>query len=299
MRNSSGCPQARVDNINFGSGSLLWTNSGTSSNSSTMLVTTNFYGVADHDTLPSGSDVHLVDSHFGSWGGIGSYGDQSWVAADTFGLAGNFFVENNLTSSIIFPLVDSEGATGSTASSGGGRMVARYNHVTGTGNLVAVCAGHGTDSEGRPRGMRELECYHNALTETSTSMGLLLGARSGGLLSFDNTISIPGGTAAEYISLFAYRRAGNSTPWGFGAGLGGYDTNDGTTYASGTATGGNGSTTLIDTSKSWTVNQWQSSGSPYSVTDTTTGCASEILSNTSNTLTVIPVYAKFRAVHGF
>ena len=55
--------------------------------------------------------------------------------------------------------------------------------------------------------------------------------------------------------------------------------------ASGTASGGNGSTTLTDSSQSWTTNQWFSSGSVYSLYDSTANFVSEIVSNTATVIT--------------
>jgi len=52
-------------------------------------------------------------------------------------------------------------------------------------------------------------------------------------------------------------------------------------YQSGKHTGPSGATTLTDSSKNWTPNQWQN----YTVTNTTTGGIGLIVSNTSNTLT--------------
>lgn len=56
--------------------------------------------------------------------------------------------------------------------------------------------------------------------------------------------------------------------------------------ASGTYSGTTGSTSFIDSTQSWTTNQWvNSSGSPYVLADTTQGWACEIGSNTSDTIT--------------
>ena len=288
--NGSGCPQLRVDNVNFGSGATVWTVGGNGTNASSMIVTDNFYGVADHNTLPSGSNVHLFNSYFSGWAGTGLYGDESWVAADTFGASGNFFAENNMFYTSTFPLSDTETPIGgSTTLTGGGRQVVRYNIINASGNLVAGCYGHGTDSFGRPRGMREVECYGNTITVTGGACQSTVGSRSGAGISYGNVMSVAGGNCNQYVNLFAERRSASFSPWGFGAGQGGYDTNDGTTYASGTTTGGNGTTTLTVSGTPWTINEWQDSGEPYSVVDTTSGCSSEIISNTTSALTVISI----------
>jgi len=56
--------------------------------------------------------------------------------------------------------------------------------------------------------------------------------------------------------------------------------------ASGTATGGS-TTTLVDTSKSWTINQWAG----YFVSDSTQGETPGVISNTANTLNFFAVVA--------
>jgi hypothetical protein len=286
---SSGCPQARIDNIQFGSGSQIW-GAGNGSNSGSMLVGTNFYGVIDHSTLPNGSVAHLFTMYHSSWLGVGSYGDNSWASPDSLGGASNFFAENNVFYSTIVPLNDSEQNIGSTTLQGGGRNVVRFNEVFTSSSANFMCGGHGTDSNGRPRGIREVECYGNTWTNTNASCCdiSVSSIRSGVLYDFNNTAVVSTNLSA-WLNLSEFRRFASYSPWGFGAGSGSWDDNDGTTYASGTATGGNGSTTLTVSGTPWSTNQWQDSGDPYSVTDTTTGCSSEIVSNTSNALTFIVI----------
>lgn len=286
--NSSGCPNMRLDNVEFGNGSVQWTDSG---NATGLITTTGFYGVLDHNTVPTGSNIHLADVNFGAWLGTGQYGDNSWAQPDSFGTASNLFFENNVFYTLDIPMVDMETAIGSSALEGGGRYVARYNEGYITGSNGWLISNHGTDTSGRIRSLRSIEAYGNTVTVTGTgSQQIALTAiRGGSLIEWGNSLNLNTETAQYYIGLANYRRFGSYSPWGYGAGNGSYDTNDGTTYASGTATGGNGTTTLQDTSKSWTTNQWQDSGDPYSVTDTTSGCASEIISNTSNTLTTMGV----------
>ena len=57
-----------------------------------------------------------------------------------------------------------------------------------------------------------------------------------------------------------------------------------TVYAAGLMTGGTGSPSLTDGTKSWSTNQWVASGNPYSLLDVTTGNSYEIGANTSNTV---------------
>ncbi len=57
-----------------------------------------------------------------------------------------------------------------------------------------------------------------------------------------------------------------------------------TLYASGTFTGSSGSTSFVDSTKSWDTNQWVSHGVAYILADITQGWACEIGSNTANTV---------------
>ena len=289
---ASGCPNLRVDNINLGLGATVWNDGGggTGSNAATGIAVDDFFGVADHNTIPTGSQMRLVDVHFSAWAGTGQYGDNSWAAADTFGTAQAFFAENNTFYGTITPLTDTESAPGgSLIYRGGGRIVARYNHITFTGNGTAG-ATTTVLTGGRARGGRQLECYDNTITCSSGNCQSTMGLRSGPGISYANVNSVSGGNFVQYINLYAVRRAAGYSPWGFGDGTGCYDDNaggtcPGTVSVSGTATGGS-ATTLVDTGKTWTVNQWQSS-SPYGVHDITQSCGSEILSNTATTLTII------------
>jgi hypothetical protein len=59
-----------------------------------------------------------------------------------------------------------------------------------------------------------------------------------------------------------------------------------TLYAAGTHTGASGTTTLTDSAKNWTTNQWAMPGHGYSVIDLTqSGLSNQIGANTSNTIT--------------
>lgn len=103
----------------------------------------------------------------------------------------------------------------------------------------------------------------------------------------------------QATNIVAYRTfAGMPPNWGYCAGQGPYDDNDGTVYYSGTI--GSVSTTggqLVITdsgSPGWSTNQWFTNGNPYSFVDTSVTVAGigspghpgyEISSNTSNAVT--------------
>lgn len=282
---SGGHPYFFPNNIYFNGG---WNETGNGSNAASMIVVDNAYGAASHISTSSGSDVRLMDAHFSAYLGIGQYGDNSWAQPDTIGTGNEFYLESYLDYTATHPAEDTESlAGGSTSNAGGGRLVNRYGVYIASGNTTGPCYGHGTDSFGRPRGMRHLECNNIFVVYQSASQSLM-GLRSGFGYSFGNIVwASP--SVNQYINLFAERRSASFSPWSFGAGLGSYDTNDGTTYYTGTASGGNGSTTLTVSTTPWTTNEWQDAGDPYSVVDTTSGCSSEIISNTSNTLTTIGI----------
>jgi hypothetical protein len=293
---TSGCPNIRVDHLVVPAapswGALV-------SESATLIVTDNVFGVMDHNSLylddPNTYIYELVNFNNSAWQGVGQYGDNSWVAPDTFGTSQTLYVETNyfeMHRGNLFPITETEGGFG-IAAEGGGRVACRFNTAVG---LRSMCVNHGTESNGRPRGGRQMEFYKNSLSCPSSSYpgcwnnGMLVGAsvRSGSLLSIANSFSGPGPN--EFASLVEYRSLQNiSAPWKGCDGSGPYDKNDGTVYASGTFTSASGGTwTVTDSSKSWTTDQWVSNGSPYSVHDVTTGDGSEIRSNTSNTLSGRP-----------
>jgi hypothetical protein len=291
---ASGCPSIRVDHLVFPA-SPSW--GGLTQPSSTMVVTDNVFGVMDHNSgyLDDPSAYYeFVNFNHSAWQGVGQYGDNSWASANTFGSNQVLYVETNyfeLRRGNLFPITEAEGGFGITAE-GGGRVACRFNRGVG---LRSMCANHGTESNGRPRGGRQMEFYKNSMSCPSSSYpacwnnGMLSGAgvRSGSLLSIAN--SFTGGGINSFASISEYRAQQNiSSPWGACDGTGAYDNNDGTLYASGTFTSVSGGWTVTDSTKSWTADQWVSNGSPYSVHDLTTGEGSEIRASGTNTLSGDP-----------
>ena len=159
-------------------------------------------------------------------------------------------------------------------------------------------AWHGTESNGRPRSSRAWEFYGNTITcPASTECQEAIGARGGTGLTWGNT-TIFGSSAGmhQLISLATYRTQGNpgNTSWqGACDGSSAYDSNDGTTYFSGTVSSWNSGTSVLTVSGSpgWTTNQWAGSnitnGTPYSLHDVTQSNGTEISANGSNTLTLV------------
>lgn len=167
----------------------------------------------------------------------------------------------------------------------GARYVVRY--INGTNVWVEA---HGSESGG-VRGTRALESYMNTFYGNGvTDYGHNM--RSGSGVIFSNLFLNLNG-AANAMHLDAYRKTVLAIPWGEATGDNPIDSNDGVTYASGTATSG-GTRTLTDNTKNWTTDQWVGYilarmtplNSGYTLlTDFRSGY---ITGNTATTITVAP-----------
>jgi len=287
---SSGCPNIRIANIILGN-AVQWNENGNGNGSAWMIVTDNVFGVLDHITLPTGSQVDFADPENSAYLGIGAYGDNSWTAPDSFGGANNLYLENNSIYVNTEAVVDCEEAPIGGAV-GGCRYVARYNHVTLSASLGGF-GNHGLDTDGRPRSGREIEVYGNTVTCILNSCGVFVGTRGGTQIVFGNTLSYTGtGFFDNFTALVVYRTGFTAAGgWGAcgntssGSTQGPFDTNDGITYYSGTTTSGSG-LTMNDATKSWTINQLVPAGAPYSVFDITQNFVAEIASNTATSITI-------------
>jgi hypothetical protein len=282
---SSGCPLMRIDNIYFGK-TTQWTAGGNGGSNATWLIRSdNVFGVIDHNTVPTGSDVVFDDNELSAYLGVGAYGDNSWAQPDTFGTERAVYMENN-SIYVTRSLSDCEIAAAGGAV-GGCRSVGRFNQVTSS-NGFGVFGLHGLDTDGRPQAGRQLEVYGNSINCILSSCNIIAGYRGGTGFTFGNTITEAGtGFFNSFASVAVYRTVFNAgAPWGACGGSSPYDTNDGVVYYSGTVAAGGGTTTLTDTTKNWTANQLVPAGAPYSVYDTTQGWWAQIASNTSNTLTI-------------
>jgi hypothetical protein len=296
---SSGMPQFRVDNIQFGNGSTQW-QYGTGSNTGEFgLIVNNVFGVADHNTSVTGSHFAFISVNLTSYLGVGQYGDNSWAQPDTMGGANNVFIENNQLYQGLWPVVENEQTYPNI---GGGRAVTRFNHITASG-IFFLTGGHGNDTDGRPRSMRTNETYGNLVNCVNDGNGNacydFVSYRGGTGLAFGNTATLGSGAVWNEIgSLATYRIMGDgwaSTGEGScgnaasGNAYGPFDQNDGTAYYTGTFGSGTSGSTLVDSgSPGWTSNQWSnpSDGYPYSVWNVTQGWVSIIQSNSSNSLSV-------------
>jgi hypothetical protein len=282
---SSGCPNVRLDNLEF----PTWSESVTGTNADWMIRTDNVFGVLDHNTIPPGTNVTLLNANHSAYLGVGAYGDNSWAQPDSFGTANNLFMENN-SIYIGGQTANDCDIADNVPDIGGCRIVGRYNSITANGSY-SVFYVHGLDTTGRPRGGRQIEAYKNSVQCTSSggcNAGMVT-FRSGTGYVWGNTMTVSsGGFYNNIATIVVYRTVFTNNPFGACGGSGPWDTNDGKVYYSGTNSSSNGSTTLTDTTKSWSTNQLTPSGAPYSVYDVTQGWWAEIASNTSNTLTIQP-----------
>jgi len=287
---ASTCPQARLDNLTVPTGSTCHVSD------SSFAGVDNMWGVADHNSIgdvQSGCNgwdfVNVTDS---SWINPGSstWGDNSWASADTFGTNEQFYVENNTFNYAFGTDVD-------YSHGGGGRFTCRFN-VFNSVTEAGACTNHGSESTGRPRGGRQEEAYENSLTCTNTSQGCAagFGNRSGVEYVWGNNFTAQSGAWFNFDAYVVdYRTfAGVGTQfgyWGECNGAGNYDTNDSTTFYTGTVTPTTG-TIFTDTAQTWTStfgsSNWAqiaaAAGTPYSVIDTTQGFGAQIQSVSGNNL---------------
>ena len=278
----SGCPNIRVDNITFPSSWDGPLRGG-------LILADGVFGVLDHNTASGVSlGPPLVQLAHSAWQGIGGYGDNSFASADTFGTSQALYIENNLLSLARGTENDVNAMGGGI---GGNRAVCRYNTFNpqaGTG----VCSSHGTSWLGRFRGQRQVEVYRNTISCPACDAGT--GVNSGTELVFENSWT---GSWNELVTLDVPRDWHSIAPWNYCDGAQPYDTNDGTTYASGTV-GTGGTTTFSDGSKNWAINQWAGSvvtnGTPYSVHDVTQNVGAAILSNTATQYSFTGTLAYFK-----
>lgn len=280
---SSGCPNLRFDNLTF----TNWTNHANAGISYGIGAIGDMFGVIDHNQVngSQGSGVALAELSNASYLGVGYYGDNSWAQPENFGSANFIFFENNTFN--YASVGDNEGSAGSGQNQGGGRVVVRYNNFYIDGANVPL-SWHGTESNGRPRSGRTWEFYENTINcAASTECLEGVGARGGAGLTWGNTVAFASRSGmSTLIDLDTYRTQGSIGGWGACDGSSPYDTNDGITYYSGTISSVSGNVITVSGSPGWTTNEWESNGSPYSVHDVTQSSGTEIVSNTSNTLTL-------------
>ncbi len=284
---AAGCPNIRWDNLTF----TNWTGHSTMiSNSYGINAASNVFGVIDHNTVSGTGTTYLHFVEFGlpTYKGVGAYGDNDWAQPENYGSADFLFMENNL--------FNAAGATENettVVATGGGRLASRFNTFTNADHWNFMHGWHGTESNGRPRSVHAFEVYRNTVTcGVGVECQQLVATRNGTGLVWGNTYNYAGGSTnlTSLVGFGLYRAEGSAAGWGACDGSGPYDTNDGTTYWSGTigsvSTISGGYQLTVNGSPGWTTNQWTATGAPYSVHDVTKNNGAEILSNGANTLNV-------------
>ena len=230
-------------------------------------------GVIDHNTFVmdrTGLPINIYDSY---WNGR-TLGDGSWAAPTGFGSSQFLFIEDNT-----FTHSDAS-QKGITDSYGGGRFVVRHNNI-----FNGLISNHGTESTGRTRGGRAMEVYNNTFTGTDLNR-FVGGVRSGGVLFHDNGISGYWGNSATF-TLQNFRNFYPFDPWGGADGTNAWDVNAPNAFFTGTAAANGANRTVTVSGVNWTTNYWAG----YAIRRTSDVCNSgsisfsEILSNTSNTIT--------------
>ena len=276
---STSCPNVRIDNNSI----TGWSESGNGLYASWLILADNVFGVVDHNFLSCSSCLAANVNH-SAYLGVGTYGDNSWASADSFGGPNALYFENNTYDSNNTSSNDCDAAPyGGTV--GGCRVTVRFNTFNNPGG--AAVTNHGTESTGRNRGGRQLEVYANTMTCLNTSFGCVpLGYRGGAAILWGDSFSTSAGSwMNSAVSFSNYRTYNSYPPWGTCDGTSPYDTNDGTVYDSGTYTGTTGSQNFVDSSKNWMTNRWVSPGSPYSIHNVTHNWGEQIQSNTATTIT--------------
>ena len=171
-----------------------------------MMMYGNVVGVLDHDYFNVSKGWGLYTFHE-SWGGKGSYGDNSWASPSTLGTQQALFVED----STFFN--DQSNGFHRYAVDGweGGRVVFRNNSF-----IACTWGNHGTESGGRQRGQRQYEVYNNTWTWDlkGNSFPSLVGTRGGVGVVFNNTANITNGYVTQLFDMTYYRATQSFAPWG-------------------------------------------------------------------------------------
>lgn len=236
--------------------------------------TRNILGLFDHTRYISPTVHHFSFTMHDMWNG-GDWGHMSYSEPVNYNGTNFVFYENNNWSFLGFYYAVLDNRYGS-------RSVVRYNQLTNSWDEM-----HGPE-EGQFRATRATLIYNNDFWSnnvTGGNIGLAVNCRSGTFLLASNTLH--GSFATARIgAIRANRMNWNNYELFYGAdGTNNFDLNfAGGPFETGTHTGTNGATILVDTNKSWSVNQWFK----YSVRNYTkvqSNQFSVVLSSTTNTMT--------------
>ena len=213
---------------------------------------TNAIGVVDHCTFTTRRPFLTV--YHPNWMG-GTFGNGSWADNPTWGSSRFLYVED-CTINVIGRV------RRSSDSDNGARYVVRHCTFNNAG-----VSGHGTEAAGR--GTKQIEIYENTFNNTTPQTGFPQ-LRSGSVMMHDNVMNgYERGMAFQTYRFFDLKQH-----WGVVTGVNGYDVNatdgplGGSLYATGTHTGPDNSTVLIDSTKTWSCAQWTTDGFAYVITNT-------------------------------
>ena len=247
------------------------------------------YGVIDHCVW----DITAGDALF-TYGGEGDQGNVSWANFSAFGTKKFLFVETNTIRSTSTNI--NRVLLGNTDTGTGARVVYRYNFMH---NILIE--DHGTEGGA----VRPVRCREQYFNEHNWSYQYTPdGQRGGNVIAHDELY-----TGQQQVNHWickpnCFRSASgrSESVWGQADGASPWDLNDdgtgnpapwgqlGHIFVAGTATWpttiSGGTATLIDATKSWTMNQWVG----YSIRNANPaaipfGLGSFVLSNTATTIT--------------
>lgn len=171
-------------------------------------------GVIDHITRTSGGPGLIFQGDQAGWAGS-AYGDGSWAASLALGTVEAIFIESGT-------FTCGAATTNAFDADGGARVVYRYNAFTN-----CAVTSHGTEGQGRGRGVRSHEVYENTFTFTSgVTADFIVWFRGGTGVMFNNTITIDCCGNLNYVAKHAnFRDTVSEPPWGKCDGTGPYDGN--------------------------------------------------------------------------
>ena len=193
-------------------------------------------------SILSPKSYYFAYSFHKNWGGSGSFGDGSWASPVNWGTDEFLYYEDNTISRAY----DQGGAA--FDSQGGARFAVRYNTIDDC-NITL----HGTESGGRPRGARAVEIYGNTIDISIDQT--MLNIRSGAATVYDNTFT-RGSGSQPLIRPDIHRCTNVFNRVGGADGRAIFDDSHASNpFVTGTATGGT-TTTLTDSGKSWTTDEW-------------------------------------------
>ncbi len=167
------------------------------------VVDNNTFDLTQHDV---NSAPYALSVYHDNWGGVGSYGDNSWAQPAPLGTADALYVEDNTClgfwrGSMYIAFIDGWN---------GERVVIRHNSITDAG-----IHNHGTETPGRERSARSFEIYENDISYTGADALDAIAIRGGSGVVYNNRITgtVSGGIEADYLREHDFTRAYFTWGW--------------------------------------------------------------------------------------